>query len=195
MNPTPSPKASTLSPNGPQSSDLERLSSDDSAEIIDEKKLHEFLGKLETIMLATRGAPPNVHARPMRIVKVDSQDGIWLVTRLTSPKIAEIERQPNVSIISNEAGRYLSLQGTAEVRKDQQKVEELWNEKWKVWFPNGKADPEISFIVIRPTFAEYWDMSGANFLGYLWRATKAYAQGETPEPSKEGHGVFSKDRH
>ncbi len=153
-----------------------------------------MLKKIETAMLVTHDGPTSLHARPMRVVSVQDNGDVWLVTGKHSPKVEEIERTPRVSIISSEDGRYVSMEGRADVREDRAKVEELWSESWRVWFPEGKDDPEIRFIVVTHAGGEFWDLSGGNLLSYVFRAAKAYVSGEKPELNKDAHGVFRKDQ-
>jgi hypothetical protein len=77
------------------------------------------------------------------------------------------------------------ISGTASVIQDRAKIDEIWNERYKVWFPNGKDDPSIALIHVRGKEAQYWDQSGASKLKYLYEAVHAYATGTKPR-LKEG---------
>ena len=68
------------------------------------------------------------------------------------------------------------------------KVRELWDESYKVWFPGGVEDPDIELISVRPERGEYWDTTGGNRAKYLWEAAKAYVSGTTPEIDESQHG-------
>jgi general stress protein 26 len=86
---------------------------------------------------------------------------------------------------------YVSVDGTASISRDRQKIAELWKEPFRVWFPGGKDDPGIALIAVRPQAVEYWDSKGWKKVSYLLKAAQAYASGTTPqiEEGKE-HGVL-----
>ena len=85
----------------------------------------------------------------------------------------------------------MSIDGIASISRDRQRIDELWKEPFRVWFPGGKDDPNISLIAVRPQFAEYWDSKGWKKVSYLFKAAEAYATGKTPG-IKEGeeHGIL-----
>jgi general stress protein 26 len=71
--------------------------------------------------------------------------------------------------------------------RDPRKVEELWREPFRVWFPMGPSDPTIELIVVTPERGEYWDTSGMKRVSYLWSAAKAYFSGTTPDVDAGEH--------
>jgi general stress protein 26 len=72
---------------------------------------------------------------------------------------------------------------------DRGKVEALWKESWRLWFDQGKDDPRLVLLHIRPEEAEYWDRSGAQGLKYAAKAAKAYVKGErATEADRDQHG-------
>jgi hypothetical protein len=77
----------------------------------------------------------------------------------------------------------------ATLETDQVRLDELWSPSWRLWFPDGKADPELCLIRVEPSAAEYWDRTGANRLEFIWRAGKALLKGEkTADDKLSGHG-------
>ena len=67
------------------------------------------------------------------------------------------------------------------VRRDRAKIDEFWKEVYKVWFPKGKEDPELTLVAVEPSEGEYWDDEGFKRIKYLFEAAKAYATGTKPE--------------
>lgn len=53
--------------------------------------------------------------------------------------------------------RYVSISGWAELVRDHQKMEELWNPLYKAWFPDGLDDPNLALLKVHVRKAEYWD--------------------------------------
>ncbi len=77
------------------------------------------------------------------------------------------------------------MSGDAEVVNDRAKMEELWSEMCKAWFPKGLDDPDLCLLKVEVNTAEYWESPSGKMvqvLGFL----KALATGERADPS--GHG-------
>jgi general stress protein 26 len=134
-----------------------------------------------------------VRARPLALAAPENsadmlEDGVlYFPTSLSSPKIEEIAADPRVAVTMQDKRRFVSISGTARILSDRALVERLWSEAWKVWFPQGKHDPELCLLEVTPTAAEYWDQKGGKGLGYLFDAAKAYVQGSTPDTTDEQH--------
>jgi general stress protein 26 len=160
-----------------------------------EKRAHlrEVVSDFDTAMLVTRTRKGDIRARPLALASPESssdmlEDGVlYFPTSLTSPKIEEIAADPRVAVTMQDKRRFVSISGTARILSDRALVDRLWSETWKVWFPNGKDDPELCLLEVSPTAAEYWDQKGGKGLAYLFEAAKAYVQGGTPETSDEQH--------
>jgi general stress protein 26 len=57
---------------------------------------------------------------------------------------------------SKRGDRYVSVQGTAVVVRDDMQLNRMWNPTYRSWFPKGKSDPEIVLVAVRITRVEYW---------------------------------------
>jgi general stress protein 26 len=97
--------------------------------------------------------------RPMALMHIDEEARLWFFSQASSTKNAEIKRDNQVQVIfSNPASsEFLCVCGEAEIIYDRNKNDELWMPFLKTWFPEGKDDPEISLICVRPVQAHYWD--------------------------------------
>lgn len=146
-----------------------------------QRKLIDLLREFDTAMLVTRSADGSMDARPMAVAQVEDDGQLWFVTDRNSGKIADLGMDSEVAITMQSSNKFVSLSGSASTVDDQAKVEELWSEAWKVWFPDGKNSEHIVLLRIRPTRGEYWDNSGLNGVKYLLRAGTAYLQGKRPE--------------
>ncbi len=65
--------------------------------------------------------------------------------------------QVNLSFADPGDNAYVSVSGTAQILRDRQKMEALWNPIYKAWFPDGLDDPNLTLLKISTTQAEYWD--------------------------------------
>ena len=141
-------------------------------------------------MLVTHTPAHGLRARPMQIAGVDADSRVWFFTALESGKVEEIALDTHVAVVCQKnRDLYVSLTGKASVLRDPAKVEELWKEPFKAWFPGGKDDPQLSLVSVTPEEGEYWDNEGFRKIKYLFEAAKAYAKGTKPEIEEgEQHG-------
>ena len=131
-----------------------------------------------------------MHSRPMATQKTEFDGSLWFFTGLNTGKISEIDWNPEVNLSYAEASdnRYVSVSGTAEIVDDRAKMEELWSDIYKAWFPQGLDDPDLCLMKVEVTFAEYWDVPSGKMVqvfGFL----KALATGERLKMEGESHGV------
>ena len=147
-------------------------------------RLSELMAKFNTAMLVTRTADGQLRARPLTFA--GEHDGLLCFsTSAESPKVAELSDDPRVAVTMQDDSRYVSISGMAELSADPALIEKLWREPWRVWFPEGKDDPALRILRVRPVLAEYWDQSGARGLKYVIEMVKAYATGTTPAASSD----------
>jgi len=126
------------------------------------KKVRELAAKLKDIkiaMLTTNTLDGRQHSRPMYTFELKDDGIIWMFIGKDSRKVAEIEANPNVLLnYSNpQSDLYIAINGKAEISEDASKIEELWSNRFKAWFPEGATDKNLSLLKITPEEAEYWD--------------------------------------
>ena len=159
-----------------------------------EKRAHlrEVMADFDTAMLVTHGQDGQPRARPLAIAR--SEDGepegvLYFPTKLSSPKVEEIAANPQVCVTMQDKRRFVSVSGTAQIKRERALVESLWSDAWKVWFPEGKNDQQLCLVAVVPTAAEYWDETGGKVLGYLFEAARALVQGRRPNGKDEAHNA------
>lgn len=126
------------------------------------KKSRELAAKLKDIkiaMLTTITNEGKSHSRPMYTFELQDDGIIWMFISKDSRKVQEIQTNPNVLLnYSNpEHDLYVTVNGKATISEDHSKIEELWSDRFKLWFPYGKDDPNLCLLKIEPQEAEYWD--------------------------------------
>ena len=96
--------------------------------------------------------------------------------------MSEIAKLPKVklSFADPDNQRYVSVSGTAQLIRDQKKIEELWKPEFKIWFPEGKDDPEIALLRVNLEKAEYWD-SPSSTIGYALSFVSSLVTGKQPD--------------
>jgi general stress protein 26 len=157
----------------------------------DHSKLVELLKQFSTAMLVTHESDGRLRARPMAIAQVEDSGKLWFLSGEDTAKVHEIIKDTRVHLtLQKDRAVYLSINGHATLIHDRSKVDELWNETFKVWFPDGKSDPSLVLISVEPEDAEYWDNQGWKKVKYLFQAAKAYLTHSTPEVEEQEHGML-----
>lgn len=124
------------------------------------KKIRELIKDIDFAMLTTVDSEGKLHSRPMSTNKeVEFNGDVWFFTYASSLKVSEINRrhEVNVSYADPRKQSYVSLTGTAEIVRDRQKLEELWQPQLKAWFPKELDEPDIALLKVNVEKAEYWD--------------------------------------
>ncbi len=107
--------------------------------------------------------------RPMSVLEVCDKGNIWFFSEKDSDKNKAIESDKNVQLFFSHPGKssYLVVNGEAEIIIDRERVEELWTAAAKIWFREGKEDPDITIIKVTPDAAYYWDTDGSRMINIL----------------------------
>ncbi len=151
-----------------------------------QRHLNELLKNFSTAMMVTRAGDRSIHARPMHIAEISEDGNLYFATSLESSKLRDIENNSDVTLIFQADSIFVSLNGTAHTSTEQDLIDRLWSEAWRVWFPEGKDDPSLVILKIEPQDAEYWDNSGSKGISYTVAALKAYVTGERPAEADKG---------
>lgn len=146
----------------------------------DLQKVRELVKDIDFCMLTTVDESGDLHSRPMSVNgDIDPDGDLWFFTAASSHKVSEIDKQPkvNVSFADPENQHYVSITGTAQLVRDREKIEELWKPEFKMWFPEGKGDPDIALLRINLEKAEYWD-SPSSTVGFVLRFVSSVVTGK-----------------
>lgn len=145
------------------------------------KKLGILIEDIDFAMLTTMDGGV-LRSRPMSTQKFEFNGDLWFFTSDKTHKIAEIEKdnRVNVSYAKPEDNVYVSVSGKAELVKDKEKIEELWNPILKAWFPKGLDDPSLALLKVKVEEAEYWD-SPSSTLVQIAGFVKALVTGKSAD--------------
>lgn len=152
-----------------------------------QKHLYDLLKDFDTAMLVTRSRDGHMHARPMAVAELEPNADAYFVTGIDSPKVSEIEADPRVTLTFQSSRQFATVCGRVSVIRDRALLDRLWKEAWKVWFPKGKEDPELSLLKFDAEQGELWDNAGAKGVKYAFEAAQAYAKGERPRTDRDRH--------
>lgn len=146
-------------------------------------KVQDLIADIKVALLVTRAQDGKMSGRPMAAISNKLTDGLWFFSRVASPKTGELMHDNHVLLAYSEpkTQNYVSISGQAEIVRDPRKIEELWSESARTWFPKGPSDPEICLIKVDIESAEYWDAPSSAWV-YAYGYAKARLTGEAPHP-------------
>ena len=127
------------------------------------------------------------HSRPMMALQTDEFDGtLWFFTSKDSRKADEVSESHEalLSYSDPKAMNFVSVSGRASLTDDRAKIDELWNDMAKVWFPEGKDDPNLTLLRFDADKAEFWEAPNALVRGVSY--LKALVTGTTPDIGTSG---------
>ena len=149
-----------------------------------QQHLYDLARHFKTAMLVTHNKDGGLHARPMAVAELEKDADAYFSTSIDSPKIAEIEANPNVLVTYQSGSEFAVIEGKATVVRDRNLIDRLWSEDWRLWFPNGKDDPKLCLLKVSAEQGEYWDASGLEGIKFMFESAKARVAGRTPEKSE-----------
>lgn len=122
------------------------------------KKIKEMAEDIDFTMMATNLKKTPLHMVPMSTKKVDEQGNIWFLSNKNSTHNKNIMEDAHLHLIYSDISdmQFLNVFGTATITTDRQVVDELYGKADDTWF-EGKDDPNITAISVKPTEAFYWD--------------------------------------
>ncbi len=146
--------------------------------------LKDKIKDIDYAILTTQEPDGDLHSRPMYTHGVDPDGTLWFFTHASDRKVQEIQRNNRVSLSYSDHGSetYVTLAGTAQMTQDKAKIDELWVDGLKAWFPEGKDGPNVALLKIRAHQGEYWDRPGGKIVT-LFEMAKAAVTGQ-PDTSQ-----------
>src|SRR6478735_11538727 len=153
------------------------------------KLLKEKIKNIKVAMFTSVEPDGTLHTRPMQTQEMKDDGVLWYFTGKNSGKISEIKNDSHVSLgyADPDSNTYVAVCGRASQVNDQAKIDELWHESLKAWFPGGKTDPNIALLKVTVDSAEYWDSPSSNVV-QLFGMAKAMITGEPYKPGPGEHG-------
>lgn len=121
-------------------------------------KIKEMAEDIDFTMMATNLKQTPLHMVPMSTKKVDDQGNIWFLSNKNSTHNQNIMNDANLHLIYADKSdmQFLNVYGMATITTDRSIIDELYGSGDDAWF-EGKEDPNITAISVKPTEAFYWD--------------------------------------
>lgn len=151
----------------------------------DRAKVWELIKDAHTALLITVEENGALQARPMGCLQKQFDGTLWFLTFRHSLKLRQIRNDDRVLVayVKPDRYEYVAISGRAEIVEDRQKLQELWNEGLRVWFPKGPDDPEIELLAIEVDKADYW-ANPASIVTYALAYVRTRLTGQSPSPDE-----------
>jgi general stress protein 26 len=133
-------------------------------------KVYELIDDIHIAMLTTTEVDGSLRTRPMANQRADEDGAIWFFTEKDGSVIRNVETNPAVSLGYASSGAYVAITGRGAMVDDRARIDELWSEDVKAWFPKGKDDPNLTLLKVEPDIGEYWSFPSApvsQVIGYV----------------------------
>jgi general stress protein 26 len=151
------------------------------------KKLQELVDDIRIGMLCTNLRRQPVSTCPMSTQKVEDDGSIWFFSLRSSDHNRDIAADNRVQLLyaNPEKVSFVSVYGTAEILYDRAKIEEYWSPLAKTWFQQGKDDPDLTLIRVKPEESYYWDTKNGKMVAFLKMAASVVS-GKTMDDGVQG---------
>jgi general stress protein 26 len=151
-------------------------------------KLKEMVDKIDVGMLCTyiKGTD-YAHSVPMSRQEVDEEGNIWFLFSAESETYQNLQQNKKVSLLYADVSNYnfMSINGSAEISENKDRIEKYWNKFVEAWFEKGKEDPSIRILKVIPSEAHYWDNKSNKLVTFL-KVTASAVSGQKMDIGREG---------
>lgn len=129
--------------------------------------------------------PPNVC--PMALQSAEADGSLWFISSSESDKNRDIASDPRavVTFQNDDKSQYLSIAGRATIHTDRPTIEKYWTSFANAWF-EGKNDPRVTIISVRPTAGHYWDTQHGKTLSMVKMTFAALTGAKVDDGGIEG---------
>ncbi len=147
------------------------------------KEVADLLKDAKIGVLTTTSLEGHLVSRPLALQETEFDGDLWFFTQDPSPKASEIRANPEVNVAVHSKDGWVSIAGTAELVRNQAKIDELWNPMVEPWFENGKDDPTVALIRVDAHTAEYWTSDAPKAVN-IFKLAKSAVTGDKPDVGK-----------
>lgn len=153
------------------------------------EKFYALVEDIDTAMMTTRRADGHLRSRAMANQKQAGGADLWFVTAAGSAKLADLAGDPhvNLSYYRDSNREWVSVSGIAAISDDRQKIRELYEPDWKVWFAEEgdprhgtPDDPRLVLIGVTVHAAEFLEVNKPRPV-LLYEFVKGWLTGTEPE--------------
>ena len=125
----------------------------------DWQSFYDKISDIKFTMLVTRNHAGQMHARPFTIQAAGHEGAIRFLSRMDSDAVTEIQHDGNVLLCyaDTSQNRFISSAGQASLSQERADIDALWKPADKLFFPEGKDDPQLVVVRVAISRADIWD--------------------------------------
>lgn len=126
-------------------------------------RLGELIRDVKVAMLTTIAPDGELVSRPLQTLQVAFDGDLWFITSADSGKVVDLASDEHVNLAYARPAdhTYVSVSGRAQLLRDRDKLDALWDDRMKAYFPRGKDDPDVALLKVEVDTAVYWQGPGA----------------------------------
>lgn len=141
----------------------------------------QFWDELDGVHFVMLGSPDHSHhMQPMAPQSAREETSIWFYTKTTSDIARAAANGGMVHMCLVTDDYQACIAGDLRTTHSPEHVERYWSSMVEAWFPNGKADPELTMLCLKPTSGSIWASTGSKLV-FGWEIAKAITTGEEPD--------------
>lgn len=151
-------------------------------------QLGELIKDIEVAMLTTRTSDGSLVSRPLQTLKLDGNGELIFFTAAKSHKVDDLTDDASANLAYAHPGehRYVSVRGRARMDRDDDTIDELWTPAQKIFFPEGRNDPNLMVLRVRVRDAAYWEAAD-NFVARALDFARAMLDDTPSDLGEHGH--------
>lgn len=137
------------------------MNTDTVEERLDFKHLWSLIKDMRFGMLTHRYPDGTLRSHPLTTQNKSLDEGLLYFFVSKASGLGQrlmVDGDVNVSYADPHKDHYVAISGHATISHDRIKQERLFNVMTKAWFPGGLDDPNLEFVEIKITHAEFWDV-------------------------------------
>lgn len=133
----------------------------------DAAKIVELIKKQNIAMVTTVAPDGTMKSRPMGIQRVTEDGNLYFFVGRSSDQAQSVAAHPELNVALASSDHWVSVAGRGTLVRDQQLIDEMWDDMVAAYFEGGKEDPEVALLHVRAESAEYWDTPGGKVTALL----------------------------
>jgi general stress protein 26 len=144
--------------------------------------LVQLLDDFDTAMLVTEQANGELVSRPMSVQEPRPDRALWFVTSTDTASAQNVAGNTRINLTFHRKTdhAWVSISGKAVINGDRILLDSLWKSDWEIWFPQGKATPNIVLLDIIPERIDFWEPAHGK-IGTLFQMAKAAVTDTSPD--------------
>lgn len=151
---------------------------------VKENPLKQFWDKLDEVHTVMLGSPASgQHMQPMTANGAREESAIWFYTKKDTDLARAAQSgggDVDMCLMDRGHGYYACIRGRLVLEHSEPHIKRYWNAVASAWYPDGKADPDLTMLKLLPHSGAVWAGSG-NPVKFGWEVARSNISGSEPD--------------